>query len=254
VPHRSLLVLRALPVAVADATPPRERLREQAALAARLLDAGWFHPDLNPDNFVRMQGGGLAVLDLQSLRRTALRARAGRAMAARLLLEADDVPLDDAAAILADAGLVAPGDAGLRPAAAALAAAFLRTRVRRCLQTSTEFVRGAWAGLVEHRQRAPLPAGRWAAGGSELRQAWLGQRLLAVFERRPPVLGGYRHGSWWRPGRHSVYVPAAISEASLVSELRVLTAGHARYRWLLQVGQAEELDALRRVRRRYLEE
>jgi hypothetical protein len=175
-------------------------------------------------------------------------------MAARLLLEADDVPLDDAAAIVAAAGLVPAGDALLRPAAAALAAAVLRTRVRRCMQTSTEFVRTATAGSIEHRQRAPLPAGRWVGGGAELRQAWLGQRLLAVFERRSPVLAGYRHGSWWRPGRHSVYVPAAISEASLVSELRVLTEGHARYRWLLQVGQAEELDALRRVRRRYLEE
>jgi hypothetical protein len=92
------------------------------------------------------------------------------------------------------------------------------------------------------------------AGGAELRQVWLGQRLLAVFERRPPVLAGYRHGSSWLPGRQYVYVPAAISEASLVPELRVLREGHARYRWLLQVGQAEELDALRRVRRRYLEE
>jgi hypothetical protein len=152
------------------------------------------------------------------------------------------------------AGLVAAGDGALVPLAARECVRFLRTRVRRCLQTSTEFVRTARAGSIEHRQRAALPPGRWVAGGADLRQAWLGQRLLAVFERRPPVLAAYRHGSWWLPGRHSVYVPAAISETSLVSELRVLSEGHARYRWLLQVGQSEELDALRRVRRRYLEE
>jgi hypothetical protein len=188
------------------------------------------------------------------LARGGVTVRAGRAMAARLLLEAVDVPVADAVAVLVRAGLVVPGDEALVPLAARECARFLRTRVRRCMQTSTEFVRTATAGSVEHRQRGALPAGRWVAGGAELRQAWLGQRLLAVFERRPPVLAGYKHGSWWRPGRHSVYVPAAISETSLASELRVLTTGHARYRWLLQVGQAEELDALRRVRRRYLEE
>jgi hypothetical protein len=64
-PHRSMLVLRALAVR-SPALDPAARLLGEAAVAARLLAAGIVHRDLHGENFVELQDGRLAVLDLQS--------------------------------------------------------------------------------------------------------------------------------------------------------------------------------------------
>lgn len=249
VPHRSLLVLRALPV-VAETAPPLERLRRRAGVARQLLDHGLFHPDLNPDNFVALADGRLAILDLQSMRRSGSQARDGQAMAARLLLEAADVDPAAAAHELASSGLVAD-PAGLQARAARIAWAYLRKRVERCLATSTEFVRrrrGPWG--TEHRRRGALPDGRWLHGDRALLRCWLGQRWLELVDGRPPQLPALRRNSWWLAGRCAVYVPATVSEERVRDELRALTDGHARFVSFLASRQAPDLLALQSWRTR----
>jgi len=252
-PFRSMLVLRALPVAADDAAPP-QRLRQRAALARRLLDAGLFHPDLNADNFARLQDGGLAVLDLQSVRPVRARARAARRMAARLLLEAADVEPGDALAILADAGLAQSGDAGVERLAAATGRDWLVARVRRCWRTSTEFV-AERRGLLrrEHRRRGELPPGRWVTG-ADLARCWEGQRLLEVLEGRPPVLLGFRAGWPWLPGECSVYVPATVAEERVRDELRAMTEAHRRLAATLCGRTPPPLRTLQAWRRRFTTE
>jgi hypothetical protein len=249
-PHRSLLVLAALPTA-ADAAEPGAALRERAQLARRLCDHGLYHPDLNPDNFVRLQDGRLAVLDVQSMRRTVRRAAASRAMASRLLLEASALPAAAARAILTEAGLARPGDRGLEALAVEEAHRWLRQRIARCLHTSTEFVRrrgpGPW---IEHRRRGELPEGRWHPGGKELLRCWLGQRLLEVLCGRPPRLPAFRRKWAWLPGVRSVYIPAAIAQERVPDELRVLAEGYLEFGWILRGRRAPDLTALQRWRTR----
>lgn len=251
-PYRSMLVTRALPVAAAPPSlEPTAVLALRADAALRLLAAGLFHPDLNPDNFVWLQDGRLAVLDLQSMRRCRHRARAALRMGARLLLEAVAVPVADAAARLEAAGF---GRAeALRREAARQGLRFLRSRVRRCLGTSTGFQRRRHGPWVEYGIRGDLPAGSWQRCGPELRRAWLGQRLLQMFERRPPLLPRIRHNSLWFPGNWSAYIPDSVAERAR-DELRDLMAGYVRHAWIWQHHAVVDLTMLRQARARYLEE
>ena len=88
--------------------------------------------------------GRLAVLDLQSMRPHDDAAHAGRAMAARLLPEAIDVPVDGALEVLVRTGLI---DSDQRQAVAERAKAigvdFLHKRARRCSHKSIFAVRSA---------------------------------------------------------------------------------------------------------------
>jgi len=252
-PHRSMLALRALPVAADDAAP-QERLAQRAALARRLLDAGLFHPDLNTDNFARLQEGGLAVLDLQSVRPVRARTRAARRMAARLLLEAADVEPARALELLAAAGLAQRGDSGVERLAAAIARDWLWARVLRCWRTSTEFVAERGWLRREHRRRGDLPPGRWVAGGRDLARCWEGQRLLEVLEGRPPVLLGIRVMSPWLPGECSVYVPATVAEERVRDELRAMDEAHRRLAATLTAKTPPPLRTLQAWRRRFTAE
>lgn len=205
-PFRSMLVLRALPVVPEQGRTPEQVLADQAAIAHRLLHVGIWHRDLHPANFVRVEDGRLALLDLQSMKRIVVHnamsghhptlarggetVRAGRDMAARLLAEAIDVPVQAAIAVLVNAGLVVAGDARLEQQAQAVCLQFLRKRVLRCLATTTEFRRrGRWWG--ECRLRSAAGEGPWS-GGTNLRECWLGQRMAQLWERRPPVLADTR--------------------------------------------------------------
>jgi len=253
-PHRSLLVVRALPVASASSNAPVELLRRCAELAGRLLAAGLWHPDLHPDNFVPLEDGRLAVLDLQSMRSVGpgrrSKVRAARRMAARLLLEAALMPVTTALAELVRSGLIAAGDGvAVESLACDETLALLRTRVGRCLQTSTEYLRRwSWRGS-EHRRRGPLPAGKWMHGGTELYRCWVGQRLRELFDRQPPVLPAFRRNWRWLPGRNSLYIPATMAGDHRV--LQFAEAGFERHAWLWDRRQDRDLEALRELRARH---
>lgn len=232
-PFRSLLVLRTLPpAAAADRKSAAERLREEAAIALRLLTAGIVHPDLHRDNFVRTADGSLAVLDLQSAR--AHRGAASRAarlrVAARLLRDRPGLSDAEALAIGQQCGLM--HDAAEVNAVRARVVSERRRhgegRVRRCLQESTEFTRHLhWTGS-EHRLRAGLGEGRWHRGGRALRAAWLGQRILQLEQGRPPVFTGFFGKWWWLGGGGALYVPRACSDERIELEVQSAIAGFAR--------------------------
>ncbi|MBM4061473.1 MAG: hypothetical protein FJ265_10330 [Planctomycetes bacterium] len=231
-PFRSLLVLRALPVAERG-EPAVPRLRDAAAIAARLLEAGIEHGDLHGGNFVRLADGELAVLDLQSARlrgRVCGSASARVAAAARLLREHLGGPAAAAEPLL-QAGLLR--DAGQFAEAVRLAEEqqrrFQRGRVLRCLQESTEFGRRwHWCG-VEHHRRGGLPRGRWLPPDPRALRCWLGQRALHLFEARAPVFAALRRRWWWRSGMGALYAPHACSEDRIEAELSAAAAGYERH-------------------------
>jgi len=210
-PWRTLLVLRELPVAAVCETP-RQRLRDAAQVASRLLAAGIEAEDLHAGNFLRCQDGRLAVLDLQSAqaRRRAFTDRNTRLRtAARLLQELLPAEPDDLAA-LTDAGLLhdAAEAAQVADLAVAAAAHYWRGRMRRCLEEATGFVcRWSWRGR-EHALRQALPAGHWVALSRPL-EVWIGQRALHLWAGEAPAFPAVRR-SWWRPGCGALYVPQSL--------------------------------------------
>lgn len=252
-PHRSLLVLRALPAGGAASGDPLDRLRRCVRLARLLLDAGLWHSDLNRANFASLPDGRLAVLDLQSIRvvRPGTR-RAAVHMASRLLLDAVEVAPATVLAELESGGLARRGEAAaIRRRAARVARGFLRERVRRCLKNSTEFEHRWCLRQREHIRRGAWPPGRWLpvarSGAAGARAAWLGQRHREVFEQGPALLQGLRRRWLWSPGPDSVYIPDVVAEDRAPDVLRTAAADYARYQWLWKDARepAADLEVLR---------
>lgn len=248
-PSRSLLVLRALDTGEERERDPTRRLFARARIAARLADAGLLHPDLNPDNFVPLADGSLAVIDVQSMRASDDANASKRAMAARLLAETADLAPERARDVLAEARLVPAGDEGVLREASAMSAAWLRSRARRCLQTSTEFERRAGLLAIEHAHRGPRPDGRWLAGGPELFDAWLGQRVRFLVDGVAPPFAALR-----RPrgpfGAHALWVPSALDEVAARAAIEAAAAARKQHAWWLGEGPAPSLVELQRLRER----
>jgi hypothetical protein len=228
-PSRSLLVLRTLPAAAAEATPKAERLCEQAALAVRMLAAGVAHGDLHDGNFVRLADGRLAVLDLQSASLVGPRRAAARRtrvhLAAKLL---QDRPAADAGAVVAG-GLLR--DDGERRAAVALAAAqaaaFARGRVDRCTAEATGFTRAwRWWGC-EHRRRGEPADARWVAVGPPALAAWRGQRVRELAGARDlPFVGCRRRWPWLAGAQLLVRREVADADVTAAVARAVAAAAH----------------------------
>lgn len=231
-PHRSLLVLRALDVHPDDHEAPTARLAAEAEIAVRLLDAGIVHRDLHSGNFVRLLDGRLAVLDLQSACRR--RATEGdRIATAARLLQARATPATAAdAEVLLAARLLRDRDEVRRALSAAASARrrWVLGRIRRCLQESTEFARIVTFAGVEHRVRGTLPAGRWFHGGRSLARAWIGQRALQVLDGRPPLFLAYCAKWWWLGRGGALYVPAACSDDRIEGEVEAAARGDTAWR------------------------
>lgn len=232
-PHRSMLVLRALPVVADGAGAEAARWHDAAAMVVRLLQAGIEHRDLHAGNFVRLVSGELAVLDLQSaaVRGRDLTAdpRVRCAAAVRML---QDVDGDRAAAaaellrvgLLRDAAEVA--DAVRRAERAQQA--YWRGRVLRCLQDGTEFTwRWRWWGR-EHRLRDGLGPGRWWTPPAPARALWIGQREQQLVAGRPPFFRGCATKWWWLGGGGALYVPAG-SDERIQAEVQAALAGWGRF-------------------------
>ncbi len=227
-PRRSMLVLRALPV-VAEPAAPERRVADEVALAMHLLRAGIEHRDLHSENFVRTAGGELAVLDLQSARQrppSEPSAPVRLAVAARMLRERDGEVSRSAVDAMRACGMLAT-ESEVSAALArrdAEAARYRRSRVLRCLQTSTEFERSvSWSG-VRYAHRVRTPDGRWIRGGRELREAWLGQRVRQLEDGSPPRFGAFFRKWWWLGGGRALYVPSTWSDEQIDAELAATSA------------------------------
>ena len=233
-PARSLLVLRALPVAAASAAAaedPQQRLRDEAALAVRLLAAGIEHHDLHGGNFVRLADGRLAVLDLQSARPSARAGsdRARLAAAARLVRDRHGDDAVAMAALLA-AGLLhdAAEVAGVLAQRQRDAAHFRRSRAHRCLRESTEYTWQLRLTGREFRLRAGLGDGRWWWGGDELRRAWIGQCVLRLDAGTAPTFHGFFQKWWWLGGAAALYVPRRLADDGVDAAVRDALTGWGR--------------------------
>lgn len=239
IPHRSLLVLRALPTATAATTSTSTSadevsLREEATIAAQLLAANLVHHDLHSGNFVRLTDGRTAVLDLQSVRRGAPSSARRLAAAAKLLQNRSEITRAAAATALLDSALLRSPDDVDRALARAAAGRLhhLRGRILRCWTESTEFTRRrAWWG-IEHRTRGELPPGRWWSGATAPHHVWVGQRARFVLDGRPPAFPAIARKWWWLGGGASLYVPASCSDERIEAEVATALAGHERFRAL----------------------
>ncbi|MCA8964045.1 MAG: CHASE2 domain-containing protein [Planctomycetes bacterium] len=236
-PRRSMLVMRALPVA--RPADPGLDFAAAARLTRRLLDAGIEHRDLHFANFVMQTDGELAVLDLQSARRhgAALSEARWRIAAAARLWQGSGVEDAAAAAALLAGGLLHDQDevAAARQRGVQQQQHFDRGRLLRCLHESTQFTRRFGLLGIEYRRRGDLVSGNWWRGGCELYEAWLGQRALEVFEGRNPVFPALFRNWWWFGGGCSLYVPGPC-EHRKAAELAEARSGLLRHGWLLQPG------------------
>jgi len=211
-PWRSLLVLRALPV-VAETASPEARLADEATLAARLLALGVEHHDLHTGIFVRLADGRLAVLDLQSARRSASAGTSHARLRAAARLVRDHTASENARRdALRIGGLV--HNAGEAEQVEARRHAerrhHLRSRAARCLTESTGYTwRLRWNGR-EFRHRGELGAGRWVSGGRRLRRAWIGCCALQQAGLPSPDFRALFQNWWWLGGGCALYVPPSL--------------------------------------------
>lgn len=223
-PRLSMLVTRALDV-TGEVT-----FAAAAAVAVRLAKAGVFHPDLKRDNFAALADGSVAVLDLQSARRSAGPLSASRKlrMAAKLVSEFDALGRERE---LVDAGLV-PSALELDRYVRELRMADRRRRIARCLTTSTEFaVRRGWRGTLYRRREIDLSDERGWRTRPDARRLWIGDRAAEVLLGTAPMLGALRERPWWLPGPSSVYILGDDDDRSLSgAELSCLESGFARWR------------------------
>lgn len=241
-PFRSLLVLRSLTLAT-SVEEPRQRLRDEAALAGRLLAAGIVHRDLHGGNLARLADGRLAVLDLQSARVVGPRRAGARsvriAVAARLLRERPGLGDDEGLRVVQEASLIAAADVdAVRQRLRRERGDWARTRLWRCWGESTEFRRRwRWHGC-EHWRRGEVPPGRWRKH-PRAREVWLGQRLLHLESGRLPVFPALLRKWWWLGGGASLYVPSTCDDGRLDTEVMAALAGASRARRILAGSEAE---------------
>lgn len=230
-PHRSMLVLRALPVArcgvAASASSSRCRVVAEVALAARLLASGIYHGDLHGGNLVALESGELAVLDMQSVRMVRGDGVSERlAIAARMLRDRGVADQRAVLAAMRSKGLLT-SDEELERALRlrdADRAAYERSRIWRCLRTGTEFERRlAWWG-VRYERRDRGEGGRWVRGGRALGEAWIGQRVLQLRERQAPRFGAYFCKWWWLGGGAGLYIADPCSDAQIQVEVEAAAA------------------------------
>lgn len=216
-PRRSMLILRALP-AVADGEDRAQRIDEEVELAMQLLHAGICHGDLHAENFVRLTTGALAVLDLQSARAfkpdgSGAQRRRLQVAARMLRVRRGDSERLAVASMRARGMLLSKAEAdsvlALRDRESTR---YEDSRVRRCLQNSTDFERRmSWSG-VGYRLRCAPAGGRWVHGPRGLREAWIGQRVLQLQAATPAVFGAFFQKWWWLGGGCSLYVSSPCSD------------------------------------------
>ncbi|MHC4512895.1 MAG: lipopolysaccharide kinase InaA family protein [Planctomycetota bacterium] len=239
VPRLSLLVVGDLHPAATAPAP-----RAMIDVAARLAAAGVFHPDLNPGNFLLLESGEVAVLDLQSARQRsgAIDRRERRRMAAKLLLHLD--PNGSSLEDVVESGLLHADDGPLvLDNIAEMQRNTQLTRIRRCFMESTTFTVGwRWNGTL-FRRRSVADGGTWVEGGAELVRYWIGDRSQEVLANHAPVLGGLFRRSALFPGKHKLYIPGGGQEPLRDAVPRLLE-GHAKYLELLRGGlrPASEAD------------
>ncbi|MFT4511664.1 MAG: tRNA A-37 threonylcarbamoyl transferase component Bud32 [Planctomycetota bacterium] len=228
-PHRSMLVLRSLPLSD-GAESASQRLNDEIELATRLVEAGIHHRDLHTENFVRMASGELAVLDMQSasrIRSDQISSPTVRlAVASRLLRDRDAPERASALVRMRSLGLL-HSDAeyqSVNTRVKQLQLHYQGSRIRRCLMNSTEFSCRTQLLGTEYRMRGELPPGRWWRGGRSLRRAWIGQRARHLEQGTQPVFAAFFQKWWWLGGGAALYVPILCEDERIEEEVRLASS------------------------------
>lgn len=231
-PDLSVLVTSEMEGESCGDVAPRESA-PLARVAAALAAAGLFHPDLNRGNFLRLEGGRVAVLDLQSARlRNGSLPRPDRLrMASKFALEFGLDGEPDGLDILAEAGLVTAEDLPtVRAHAGHQRRVDLCRRIRRCMMTSTEFVAERRLLGARHRRREADLSRSARHSHPDAKALWIGDRALEVLDGRPPILAGFVHKSCWLRAERWVYSARGDGISFSETDLRRLLDGHQRFR------------------------
>jgi len=200
------------------------------------LAAGIHHDDLHGENFVRLASGELAVLDLQSAHcfdpASGGAERRRVAVATRMLRDLEGQEQAAAIATMRAHGMLrsATEAADVLRVSDSLRSRYDRSRVHRCLRTSTEFVRRPTLLGVAYERRGRDPGGRWFHGGAAVRDAWLGQRVCQLRGAATQPFGAYFRKWWWLGGGSALYVSRQCSDAEIEVEVREAAAAARAWR------------------------
>ena len=227
IPRASMLVTAGLPVQPGLASP------ESVVVAVQqLITANLFHPDLHAGNFLPLEDGAAAVVDLQSarVRSAGISGSDRRAMFAKLLNPEDPSRMARLGDLLEGQGVCSAAEiAAAKQESAALGRRELAGRIRRCLRESTEFqVQSGLRGTL-FRRRAVETLGESVEGGDELVRYWIGDRCLEILDSHTPICHALYRGRW--PRRHRLYVGDGGGSA-LASAADRLHEAYVRYQEL----------------------
>jgi len=225
-PHACLLLTRALPVVQRELQPD-----PVLDVVFALRDAGIFHPDLHSDNFLSLDDGGIAVLDMQSARRRrAIQLDDMNRMLATLVAHrayrGDSIdPWCDA---LRARGHDELSVGRIRELAVRVNIGARCDWLRRCLKESTQFAVRSGLFRTRYERRSMAEAGDWVEGGTEMFRYWMGDRALEILTGATPVLAGLDRPRWGMPGCHRIRLAGGVD--ALAGHAERLLAGYGRYR------------------------
>lgn len=234
-PRLSVLVTRGLPLAAGPGEGSAGLLgvEEAARVGARLAAAGVWQRDLHRHNVLRLEGGKVGLLDVQSARifDRPLSARERCEMAVKLLSTSSP---DEDPAQLVTAGLVEASrlESVVRRVRSQRRAD--RTRqVLRCLRASSVFrVERPEAGARVYLRRDLEPSidrDGWAEVGRDGLALWLGDRFLEVVDGRAPSLLAMRRNAWWRRAPDKVYIRPESAPCGIEGIRSDLSEGFRRW-------------------------
>jgi hypothetical protein len=225
-PHACVLVTRALPVASTPLTPD-----PTLDVVFALRDAGVYHPDLHTDNFLTLDDGSIAVIDMQSARRRRnIQLQDTTRMLAPLVAHCayrgqDIQPWLDA---LRDREFDKMSVGRIGRLAHQVNHAAIVDRLGRCLKESTQF--GTKIGPLRSRyeRRSMAGEGDWVEGGAEMFRYWMGDRALEILKGGTPVLAALERPTKFAPGPHRVRLSGG--ETALQQHVDRLLEGYDLYR------------------------
>ena len=225
-PHASLLATRALSVASTELLPD-----PVLDVVFALRDVGVFHPDLHTDNFVPLDDGAIAVLDMQSARRrrTVQHEDMNRMLATLFAHRAyQGASIEPWCAALRARDYDEQSVGRIQDLAERVNSRARCDWLQRCLKESTQFSVQPGVLHTRYERRAMVDKGEWVEGGEEMFRYWMGDRALEILAGSTPVLAALDRPRRGTSGGHRVRLSGG--EAALAEHAERLLGGYQRYR------------------------
>lgn len=248
-PRLSVLVTRGLPLAAAadGCAAGLLEVEEAARVGARLAAAGVWQRDLHRDNVLRLEGGKIGLLDVQSARLfdRPLGARERSEMAVKLLSTSPpgEDPMQLVTAGLVDHALLG----GVVRRVAVQRRVDLVRQVLRCRRSSSSFrIERPAAGVRIYLRRAFEPDLDRDGGvevGRDGLALWLGDRFLEVADGRAPSLLALRRIAWWRRAPDRLYIRRESAPRGFEGIRSELSEGFRRWAAFRSASEPPETSA-----------